>query len=235
MSKEYIFPPADPIAIPVQGTEQLFPVHRIFCVGRNYMAHAKEMGVEVDKTQEEPFYFLKHPSSYVPNNSEIPYPPRTENFHHEMEFAVAIGKGGANISQVDAVNHIFGYACALDMTRRDLQQKARSKGLPWDIGKDFEKAAIISEIVPILKTGEITEGKIEFSVNGDIRQSANLNDFIWNVNEVIEHLSTLYTLEAGDIILTGTPEGVSAVLPGDHLTGFVEGVGEISLKVLDPK
>lgn len=235
MSKEYIFSPAEPVAIPIQGTTQLFPIHRIFCVGRNYMAHAKEMGVEIDKTKQEPFYFLKHPSSYVASGSEIPYPVRTQNFHHEMELVVAIGTGGANISRENATKHIFGYACGFDMTRRDLQQKMKDKSLSWDIAKDFENAAIVSDIMPISRSGEITHGKIEFAVNGEVRQSSTLDNMIWDVNEIIEHLSTLYTLQAGDIILTGTPEGVSAVVAGDHLTGFVDGVGEISLKITDAK
>ncbi|WP_077928297.1 fumarylacetoacetate hydrolase family protein [Wohlfahrtiimonas populi] len=232
MTKQYIFQPAEPVAIPVKGTTQLFPIHRIFCVGRNYMAHAKEMGTTVDKTQQEPFYFLKHPSSYVPNGSEMPYPTRTDNLHYEMEFVVAIGKSGANISQQDAVNHIFGYGCGLDMTRRDLQAKAKDNRHPWDIAKDFENSAILSEIIAIAQSGEITEGIIELEVNGEVRQSSDLNNMIWNVNEIIEHLSTLYTLQPGDIIMTGTPEGVGAVQPDDQIIGFVKGVGELLVKII---
>ena len=231
MTKQYIFPPAEPASIPIKGSTQFFPIHRIFCVGRNYMAHAKEMGTTVDKSQQEPFYFLKHPSSYVPNDATIPYPTRTQNFHYEMEFVVAIGKAGANISQAEAINHIFGYACGLDMTRRDLQAKAKDNRHPWDIAKDFENAAVISEIVPIAQSGEITEGTIQLSVNEKIRQSSDLNHMIWNVNEIIEHLSTLYTLQPGDIIMTGTPDGVGAVNPNDHLIGSVAGAGELSLKI----
>lgn len=231
MTKQYIFQPTEPAAIPIKGSAQLFPIRRIFCVGRNYMAHAKEMGATVDKTQQEPFYFLKHPSSYVPSGAEIPYPTRTENLHYEMEFVVAIGKSGANISQQDAVNHIFGYACGLDMTRRDLQAKAKDNRHPWDIAKDFENSAIISEIILIAQSGEIIEGKIELSVNDEVRQSSDLNNMIWNVNEIIEHLSTLYELQPGDIIMTGTPEGVGAVVAGDTITGFVSGVGELSTKI----
>lgn len=235
MTKQYIFQPTELAAIPIKGTTQLFPIHRIFCVGRNYMAHAKEMGATVDKTQQEPFYFLKHPSSYVPSGAEIPYPTRTENLHYEMEFVVAIGKSGANISQQDAVNHIFGYACGLDMTRRDLQAKAKDNRHPWDIAKDFENSAIISEIIPIAQSGEIIEGKIELSVNNEVRQSSDLNNMIWNVNEIIEHLSTLYVLQPGDIIMTGTPEGVGAVVAGDTITGLVNGVGELSVKIINPQ
>ncbi len=235
MTKQYIFQPAEPSAIPIKGSTLLFPIHRIFCVGRNYMAHAKEMGTTVDKTQQEPFYFLKHPSSYVPSDAEMHYPTRTENLHYEMEFVVAIGKSGANISQQNAVNHIFGYACGLDMTRRDLQAKAKDNRHPWDIAKDFENSAIISEIIPIAQSGEITEGKIELAVNGNVHQSSNVNNMIWNVNEIIEHLSTLYMLEPGDIIMTGTPEGVGAVVAGDTITGFVNGVGELSLKIINPQ
>lgn len=232
MSEKYIFQPAKQIAIPIQNSTQLFPVHRIFCVGRNYQAHAQEMGVTIDKTEQEPFYFLKHPSSYVASGAEISYPSRTQNFHYEMELAVAIGKGGANISQTDAVQHIFGYACGLDMTRRDLQAKAKDNRHPWDIAKDFENSAIISEIVPIENTGEILKGTIELAVNGKTQQAANLNQMIWNVNEIIEHLSTLYTLQAGDIILTGTPEGVGPVIVGDQITGSIDGAGTISVKII---
>ncbi len=235
MTKEYIFQPNEPAAIPVKGTTQLFPIHRIFCVGRNYMAHAKEMGATVDKTQQEPFYFLKHPSSYVPSGAEIPYPTCTDNLHYEMEFVVAIGKSGANISQKDAANHIFGYGCGLDMTRRDLQAKAKDNRHPWDIAKDFENSAILSEIIPIAQSGEVTEGTIELAVNGEVRQSSDLNNMIWNVNEIIEHLSTLYTLQPGDIIMTGTPEGVGAVKPNDQITGFLNGVGELSVKIVNPR
>lgn len=233
MTQQYLFQPAEPIAIPIKGTHQLFPIHRIFCVGRNYMAHAKEMGTTIDKTQQEPFYFLKHPSSYVPSGAEMPYPTRTNNLHYEMEFVVAISKSGANISQQDATNHIFGYGCGLDMTRRDLQAKAKDQRYPWDIAKDFENSAILSEITPIAQSGEITEGTIELAVNGEVRQSSDLNNMIWNVNEIIEHLSTLYVLQPGDIIMTGTPEGVGAVVAGDQITGFVQGVGELSVKIVD--
>lgn len=226
-----LFPQKRPVILPVKGRNEGFPVNRIFCVGRNYMAHAAEMGISIDKSQQEPFYFLKHPQNYVPSGDSIPYPPRTENFHHEMELVVAIGKEGHNIPQEKAKEYIFAYGCGLDMTRRDLQLNARDKGLPWDIGKDFEKSAVLSELIEINETGELTEGVIELRVNGETRQSADLNQMIWNVAEIIEHLSTLYTLEPGDIILTGTPEGVSAVLPGDLLEGSIEGAGTISLKI----
>lgn len=232
MTKSYIFQPAEQAAIPINNSQQLFPIHRIFCVGRNYMAHAKEMGATVDKSQQEPFYFLKHPSSYVPNNSTIPYPTRTQNLHYEMEFVVAIGKVGSNISQEDAVHHIFGYACGLDMTRRDLQAKAKDNRHPWDIAKDFENSAVISSISPIEQTGEISKGSIQLSVNNDIRQSSNLDQMIWNVNEIIEHLSTLYTLQPGDLIMTGTPEGVGAVGPNDHLSGSIANLDPLSLKII---
>lgn len=232
MTKKYIFQPAEPVAIPVKGTTELFPIHRIFCVGRNYMAHAKEMGATIDKTQQEPFYFLKHPSSYVPSDATMPYPTRTDNLHYEMELVVAIGKSGANISQQDAIHHIFGYACGLDMTRRDLQAKAKDQRYPWDIAKDFENSAIVSEIIPITQSGEIAEGTIELAVNGEVRQSSDLDHMIWNVNEIIEHLSTLYVLQPGDIIMTGTPEGVGAVQPNDQITGSIQGVGQLSVKIV---
>ncbi|WP_425445330.1 fumarylacetoacetate hydrolase family protein, partial [Wohlfahrtiimonas larvae] len=224
-------PVAEPIAIPIKGSSLLFPIHRIFCVGRNYMAHAKEMGTIVDKTQQEPFYFLKHPSSYVPSGAEIPYPTRTNNFHYEMEFIIAIGKAGANITQQDAIHHIFGYGCGLDMTRRDLQAKAKDNRHPWDIAKDFENSAILSEIMPITQSGEITEGTIQLTVNDEIRQSSDLSHMIWNVNEIIEHLSTLYTLQPGDIIMTGTPEGVGAIHPNDQLTGYIDNISMLTVKI----
>lgn len=232
MTKQYIFPTQEQAAIPIKDTTQLFPIHRIFCVGRNYMAHAKEMGSTINKAEQEPFYFLKHPSSYVPSGSKIPYPTRTNNFHYEMELVVAIGKGGQNIRAQDAANHIFGYACGLDMTRRDLQAKAKDQRYPWDIGKDFENSAVISEIIPITLSGEMTEGTIELAVNGETRQSSDLNNMIWSVNEIIEHLSTLYVLQPGDIIMTGTPEGVGAVVAGDQITGSVQGINELSVTII---
>ncbi|UTW05100.1 fumarylacetoacetate hydrolase family protein [Amphritea atlantica] len=231
MSNNLLFPANEPVLAPVQGSDALFPVNRIFCVGRNYLAHATEMGVTVDKTTQEPFYFLKHPSSIVPSGATISYPPQTANYHYEMEFVVAIDKAGFEVSEADADDLIFGYACGLDMTRRDLQLKARETGRPWDLGKDFEQSAILSPIVPKAETGVLTEGSIELAVNGDVKQSSDLNLLIWNVREVIAHLSKFYHLQPGDLIYTGTPEGVGSVVIGDKITGYIDGVGEIDLNI----
>lgn len=224
-----LFDPAPTPLAEVKGTEARYPIRRIFCVGRNYEAHAREMGVVVDR--EAPFYFTKSALAYVPSGSTIPYPPGTENYHYEMELVVAIGKAGFEIAPADALSHVFGYACGLDMTRRDLQLAARAKQRPWDLGKDFEQSAILSPIVPVAQTGIINEGKIELAVNGETRQSSDLNLLIWNVREIIEHLSRFYHLQPGDIIYTGTPEGVGPVVAGDKITGSIEGVGEIQLTI----
>jgi fumarylpyruvate hydrolase len=226
-----VFPVPAPVLAPIQGSDETFPVNRIFCVGRNYLAHAAEMGVAVDKSKQEPFYFNKHPAYLVESGAAIDYPPQTENYHYEMEFVVAIGKAGFEVSQEDADELIWGYACGLDMTRRDLQLKAREQGRPWDLGKDFEESAILSPIVPVAQTGIVSEGKIELAVNGETKQSSNLNLLIWNVREIIEHLSRFYHLQPGDIIYTGTPEGVGPVVAGDKITGSIEGVGEIELTI----
>ncbi len=231
MSKSLLFPVQNSVTVSVEGTDLLFPVHRIFCVGRNYLAHAAEMGVTVDKTTQEPFYFLKHPSTLVASGKTVSYPPQTKNYHYEMELVVAIGKEGFEVSETDANELIFGYACGLDMTRRDLQLKARETGRPWELGKDFEESAIISAIVPKEKTGLVNEGKIKLSVNGDLKQDSDINMLIWNISEVISHLSKFYHLKPGDVIYTGTPEGVGAVVPGDKITGSVEGVGSIVLNI----
>lgn len=226
-----IFEIPAPVLAEIAGNDAKYPVNRIFCVGRNYLAHAAEMGVTVDKTKQEPFYFTKHPSALLPSGAEIKYPPQTSNYHYEMELVVAIGKEGFEVSQEDADSIIYGYACGLDMTRRDLQLKARETGRPWELGKDFEESAIISPIMPKEQCGVINEGKIELAVNGKVRQSSDLNLLIWNVQEIIEHLSKFYHLQPGDLIYTGTPEGVGSVVAGDNITGFVEGLGEISLKI----
>jgi len=226
-----LFPVPAPVLADIHGSDAKFPVNRIFCVGRNYLAHAAEMGVAVDKSTQEPFYFTKHPSSLVPAGAEIPYPPQTANYHYEMEFVVAIGKAGFEVDEEQADELIYGYAAGLDMTRRDLQLKAREAGRPWDLGKDFEQSAILSPIVPVAETGIVDSGRIELAVNGEVRQSSDLELLIWNVREIIAHLSKFYHLQPGDLIYTGTPEGVGAVVGGDHITGFIEGVGEVSLTI----
>ncbi len=231
MNSILIFPAKPQTTTAIAGTDALFPVHRIFCVGRNYHAHAAEMGVSVDKSTQEPFYFTKHPSTLIPTGSEVDYPPQTGNYHYEMEFVVAIGKEGFEVAEADADDLIFGYAAGLDMTRRDLQLKARETGRPWDLGKDFEESTVISPIVPKSQTGIIDLGVIELAVNGETRQKSELTKLIWNVREIIAHLSKFYHLQPGDLIYTGTPEGVGAVVAGDRITGFVEGVGEITLSI----
>lgn len=231
MSNNLLFPAPEPVLAAIADSDLLYPVKRIFCVGRNYHAHAAEMGVAVDKTTQEPFYFTKHPQSVVASGSEVAYPPQTANYHYEMELVVAIGKAGFEISAADANDYIYGYACGLDMTRRDLQLKARETGRPWDLGKDFEESAILSPIVPKEKCGVISSGNLQLAVNGTIRQQSDLDKLIWNIPEIIEHLSRFYHLQPGDLIYTGTPEGVGPVVAGDHLEGEIAGLGSINLSV----
>lgn len=226
---QYIFTPPAVIGASIRGRAEAFPIQRIFCVGRNYEAHAKEMGVAVDR--EAPFYFTKAASDYVPSGATVAYPPGTKNYHFEMEFVVAIGKAGFRIAEADALSHVYGYACGLDMTRRDLQLQAREKQRPWDLGKDFEESAVLSEIVPAAEIGHPSKGKIELAVNGAVKQSSDLSLLIHSVPALIAHLSGYYHLLPGDLIYTGTPEGVGAVVAGDKITGSIEGVGSIALTV----
>lgn len=226
-----VFPVKAPVLADIAGSDEKFPINRIFCVGRNYHAHAAEMGVSVDKTTQEPFYFLKDAATYVPSGATIQYPPQTSNYHHEMEFVVAIGREGFNVAEQDADQLIFGYACGLDMTRRDLQLKARETGRPWDLGKNFEESAVLSPIVPVSESGIINNGALELRVNGKTVQSTDLNMLIWNVREIIAHLSKFYHLQPGDLIYTGTPEGVGPVVAGDKLEGSIAGLGSISLNL----
>jgi fumarylpyruvate hydrolase len=231
MSERYIFPARVQTTVAIEGEDALFPVNRIFCVGRNYHAHAAEMGVTIDKSRQDPFYFTKHPSAIVASGSQIDYPPQTANYHYEMELVVAIGRAGFCVNPQQADEMIYGYACGLDMTRRDLQMKAREKSHPWDLGKDFEQSAVISPIVPLEKTGLIKHGSIELSVNDEVKQQSDLNKMIWTINELLVHLSRFYHLQPGDLIYTGTPEGVGPVVGGDVIKGSVEGVGSIQLTI----
>ena len=227
---QYLFTPPETPSLPIQGKTEHFPVHRIFCVGRNYHAHAVEMGKPVDKSVERPFYFTKSPSSLVTSGATVPYPPETTNYHFEMELVVAIGQAGFRVPAQDAHKVILGYAAGLDMTRRDLQLVARDKGRPWDLGKDIEQGSVCSEIVPM--AGHIIEGgAIALEVNGETRQSSDVNKLIWNIREIIADLSLFYHLQPGDLIYTGTPEGVGPVVPGDQITGRVAGVAEVVLTV----
>jgi fumarylpyruvate hydrolase len=222
-------PPAVP-SLPVRGLDARLPIHRIFCVGRNYHAHAVEMGKPVDKSVERPFYFTKSPSSLVESGATVAYPPETSNYHYEMELVLVIGQPGFRVPAERAHELIYGYACGLDMTRRDLQLVARDKGRPWDLGKDIEQGSVCSEVMPL--PGEVIEaGEIALSVNGQTKQRSDVNKLIWNIREIIADLSLFYHLQPGDLIYTGTPEGVGAVQPGDHITGHVTGVGEVALTI----
>lgn len=216
-------------AIPVAGGG-LFPVRRIFCVGRNYAEHTREMGGDPDR--EEPFFFTKPSDAVLTDGADMPYPPKTADLHHEMELVVAIGTGGKDIAEADALAHVFGYAAGFDMTRRDLQGAAKKAGKPWDMGKGFDASAPIGELVPAAKAGHPDKGLIELKVNGKVRQSSDLAKMIWNVPETISYLSGFVTLAPGDLIMTGTPEGVAAVVKGDLLEGAIAGVGTVRTKIV---
>ena len=229
----YVFPPAPAPSVPVVGTEAQFPVHRIYCVGRNYEEHAKEMGFT---GREPPFFFMKPADAIVvapPGaTTPLPYPSLTTNLHHEIELVVAIGKGGKNIAAADALSHIYGYAVGLDMTRRDLQNDMKKQGRPWSIGKGFDYSAPIGPITPAAQAGNVGKAGIWLQVNGVDRQRSNVAQLIWHIAETIEHLSAAWELQPGDLIYTGTPEGVGAVVTGDVLEGGVDGLGSIRLKLV---
>jgi fumarylpyruvate hydrolase len=230
----FVFAPSDIPSVPVLGQPERFPVHRIYCVGRNYEEHAKEMGFT---GREPPFFFLKPTDSLIVVNQgetgHMPYPSLTQNLHHEIELVVAIGKGGKNIKAADAEKHIFGYAVGLDMTRRDLQNDMKKAGRPWCIGKAFDHSAPIGPITPKDRAGDVNNAPFDLKVNGQVRQSSTVTKLIWNVAETIEHLSAAWELQPGDLIYTGTPEGVAAVVAGDTLVGQVAGLGALSVKI-DP-
>jgi fumarylpyruvate hydrolase len=228
MTAYVIDPPAQP-ALPVQGSDRLFPVHRIYCVGRNYAEHSIEMGH--DPTREEPFFFQKNPDSLVVDG-DFPYPPRSKDVHHEVELVVAIGKGGRDIPVESALDHVFGYAVGLDMTRRDLQGEAKKAGRPWEVAKAFEASAPCSRVVPAASIGHPGKGAVWAKVNGQQRQSGDLSQMIWKVPEMISYLSGLFTLQPGDLIFSGTPAGVGGVQRGDRIEAGVVGVGEIAVKVV---
>ena len=226
---ELLFPTPPVVTAPVRGRSERIPVRRIFCVGRNYEAHAREMGVAVDR--EAPFYFTKSAEHCVPSGSTVPYPPGTNNYHYELELVAVMGVAAFRVSADQATKSVFGYACGLDMTRRDLQFAAREQRRPWDLGKDVEQSAVLSEIVSASDIGHPSAGRIELRVNGDVRQSADISQLIHKVAEVIAHLSTFYHLNPGDLIYTGTPEGVGPVNTGDCLEGVIEGVGTVTLTI----
>jgi len=220
----YLFPPTIP-AVPINGRAEQFPVHRIYCVGRNYAAHAREMGANPDR--EPPFFFAKPADAIVLNNARIPYPSRTSNFHHEIELVVAIGKSGRDIAVAHALEHVYGYAVGNDLTRRDLQADAKDHGRPWDTSKGFDRAAVISAITPAAQSGHLRSGRIWLKVNGQMRQQADLSELIWSVPEVIAELSTFFELQPGDLIYTGTPAGVAALEKGDRIEGGIDGLDEL--------
>lgn len=229
MSDAWLFPPPAIPAIPVRGQSARYPANRLFFVGRNYAAHAEEMGHKAEKN--DPFYFTKSPSTITLSGATVAYPPETDNFHHEMELVVAIGAPAFEVPVERALDAVYGYACGLDMTRRDLQLVGKVKGRPWDLGKDVEESSVISEIVPASEIGHPTSGAITLTVNGETRQSSDLSRLINSVAEVVSHLSRFYHLAAGDLIWTGTPEGVGPVVAGDQLEGAIEGVGTITLSI----
>ncbi|PUE32724.1 5-carboxymethyl-2-hydroxymuconate isomerase [Limnohabitans sp. Jir61] len=229
----YAFEPTPVISVPVVGKPERFPVHRIYCVGRNYEEHAKEMGFT---GREPPFFFMKPADAVLVVNAgetgDMPYPSLTKNLHHEIELVVAIGKGGKNIKAANALSHIYGYAVGLDMTRRDLQNEMKKQGRPWCIGKGFDHSAPIGPITPAAQAGDVANAEIFVQVNGQDRQRSTTSQLIWNIAETIEHLSAAWELQPGDLIYTGTPEGVGAVVAGDTLVGAVAGLGELKVRMV---
>lgn len=225
---KYVFPPGDPVCLPVHGGQQVFPVHRVYCVGRNYADHALEMGGSPDR--ETPFFFSK-PADAIVSTGLLPYPSMTEDFQHEIELVVALGKGGSEVSVQDAYSLVFGYAVGVDLTRRDIQTAAKKMGRPWDTAKGFDHSGPVSEIVAVSACGHPQSGLISLTVNGTERQRGDLSQMIWSVPEVIAELSRFYALQAGDLIFTGTPAGVSALRPGDRLSGKIEGIGSLEFSL----
>jgi fumarylpyruvate hydrolase len=225
----FLFPPPTIKAIPVKGERGLYAVNRIFCVGRNYVEHAKEMGIAVDR--EKPFYFTKSAAHFQSTGATIPYPGGTTNFHYEVELVVAMGKKIFNGDVVKARKAVYGYCVGLDMTRRDLQLSERAHQRPWDLGKDVEQSAVFAKITKAKEFGAVGPQRIHLSLNGELKQDAKLDDLVWKVDEIIAHLSKFYHLGPGDLIMTGTPAGVGAVVPGDKMTGGIDGLEPVSLKI----
>lgn len=228
----FVFTPPVQASVPVVGQTERFPVHRIYCVGRNYAEHAKEMGFT---GREAPFFFLKPADAVLPAETgaavAMPYPSLTSDLHHEIELVVAIGKGGKHIAAAQAMEHVWGYAVGLDMTRRDLQGEMKKQGRPWCIGKAFEASAPIGAITPAAQAGDVTQATIWLQVNGQERQRSNVSQLIWNMAETIEHLSSAWELQPGDLIMTGTPQGVGAVRAGDVLEGGITGLGTLRVDI----
>lgn len=219
-----------PPTLPIKGTDTRFPINRVFCVGRNYAEHAKEMGA--DPSREAPFFFSKPACAVYAPQAEVPYPPRTQDLHHEAELVVALHKGGVNLSLLQAREAVYGYAVGVDFTRRDLQAEAKKLGRPWDIAKGFDASGPVSALVPLSETGWLDKGAISLQVNGSQRQQGDLSDMIWTVEEIIVELSTYYFLEPGDILFTGTPAGVSAVQPGNKVDVKIQHVGELRFTMI---
>lgn len=224
---DHVIPPPAQTTVPVAGGGS-FPVRRVYCVGRNYAEHAREMGHDPDR--ELPFFFMKPADALVTGGAGMPYPPMTADLHHEMELVVALRSGGSDIAEADALSHVWGYAAGLDMTRRDLQGEAKKAGRPWDMGKGFDHSAPIGDLARAAAV-DPGHGRIELKVNGAVRQASDLSSLIWSVPETIAYLSRLVRLEAGDLIFTGTPEGVAAVSRGDVLEGVIEGVGAVRTRI----
>jgi len=220
----FAFPPGPTPSVAIAGTEQRFPVHRIYCVGRNYADHVREMGG--DPQRQAPFFFSKPPDAVVASGAAVPYPPRTENFHHEIELVVALGRGGRDIPSERALERVFGYAVGIDFTRRDLQFAARASGQPWDTSKGFDHSAAIGAIKPAT-AGQALSGRIWLTVNGVMRQQADIAEMVWKVPEIIAELSTLFELAAGDLVYTGTPAGIGPLQRGDRLAGGIDGIGTL--------
>ena len=223
---DFVFPPVERSSVAVAGSPLRFPVHRIYCVGRNYAEHAREMGY--DPVREPPFFFCKPADAVVADGEPVPYPPRTANFHHEIELVVALGAGGSGIAPAEALSRVFGYGTGIDWTRRDLQAEAKGQGKPWDTAKGLDHGASISALQPASDIGHPSEGRIWLSVDGALRQDGDLRELIWSVPEIIAELSTLFTLQAGDLIYTGTPAGVGPVRRGQRIEGGIDGVAGIS-------
>ena len=226
----FVIPAPTTPVLDVKGTEAKFPVHRIYCIGRNFAAHAREMGH--DPEREPPFFFQKPADALLPNGGDFPYPAKTSDLHFELELVVALSKGGVNIEATQALDHVYGYAVGIDMTRRDLQAEAKKLGRPWEVGKAFEKSAPCSAIVPASQIGHPSKGSIWLTVNGKTRQRGDLSQLIWSIPESISYLSSFFTLAPGDLLFTGTPAGVGATQRGDRLQGGVDGVGEIEIRVV---
>jgi fumarylpyruvate hydrolase len=228
MTRYVIDAPSVPV-IPVTGTDAVFPVRRVYCIGRNYAAHTVEMGGDPDR--EAPFFFQKNPNN-LDSTGEFPYPPHSSDVHHEVEMLVALGKGGVNIPLGRALDHVYGYAVSIDMTRRDLQAEAKKLGRPWEIGKAFERSGPVGPIYPVSQVGHPDHGRIELKVNGELRQEGDLNQMIWKVPEMISHLSEYFELAAGDVIMSGTPSGVGPIARGDRMEASIENMGSLIVSVI---